>query len=68
MTLAIRRGAARGDPLPALLLACTAAFFVLVQLALLDNWLEVARITFFSWALLAIATKEFEARGTARDA
>lgn len=65
MTLSIRRDAARGDPLPALLLASTAAFFILVQLALLDNWLEVARITFFSWALLAIATKEFEARESA---
>ena len=51
-----------GDPLPALLLACTIAFFVLLQLAALENWLEVTRITFLSWAMLAVVTREFDAR------
>ena len=56
------RRAAPGDPLPALLLATTIAFFVLLQLAALDNWLEVTRITFLSWALLAVVTRESDAR------
>ena len=56
------RRAVPDDPLPALLLASTIAFFVLLQLAALDNWLEVTRITFLSWALLAIATRESDAR------
>jgi O-antigen ligase len=52
-----------GDPLPALLVASAVAFTVLLQLGLLaGNWLEVTRVTFLSWTLLAIATKEFEAR------
>jgi hypothetical protein len=52
-----------GDPLPALLIACTTAFVVLLQMGLLSgNWLEVTRITFFSWALLAVCTREYEAR------
>jgi transcriptional regulator with XRE-family HTH domain len=50
------------DPLPALLLAATLAFAVLLQLAVLENWLEVTRITFLSWALLAVGTKELDAR------
>ncbi len=64
ITLLLRwmRRAAPGDPLPALLLASTIAFFILLQLAALDNWLEVTRITFLSWALLAIVTRESDAR------
>lgn len=50
------------DPLPPLLLASAIAFALLLQMALLGNWLEVARITIPSWLLLAVATKEFEAR------
>lgn len=62
MLLRWMRRATPGDSLPALLLASTIAFFVLLQLAALDNWLEVTRITFLSWALLAIATRESDAR------
>ena len=62
MTRVSMRTAKPGDPLPALLCASTVAFFVLPQLALLENWLEVTRVTFMSWILLAVATKEFEAR------
>jgi hypothetical protein len=50
------------DSLPGLLLGCTAGFFVLLQLAILENWWEVTRLTFIFWALLAVATKEFAAR------
>jgi transcriptional regulator with XRE-family HTH domain len=50
------------DPLSALLLACTVAFFVLLQLAVLENWLEVTRLTFLSWALLAVSAREIAAR------
>jgi hypothetical protein len=63
MTRLSMRAATPGDPLPALLCASTVAFFVLPQMALLENWLEVTRVTFLSWILLAVATKEFEARG-----
>lgn len=62
MTLASIRSAQPVDALPALLLAATIALFVLLQMALLGNWLEVARITVPSWILLAVATKEFDAR------
>jgi hypothetical protein len=54
--------------LPALALACTAAFFVLLQMGILQSWLEVTRITFPSWILLAVITKEFQSRGTKRRA
>src|SRR3712207_7413413 len=46
------RSATDGDPLPALLCASTVAFFVLLQMALLENWFEVTRITFLSWIIL----------------
>jgi hypothetical protein len=62
LTLAAFRTAVPGDPLPALLLAATVAFLVLLQLAAFENWLEVTRLTFPSWILLAVATKEFRAR------
>ena len=62
MSVASLRRATPGDPLPALLVAATTAFVVLLQLGLLSgNWLEVTRITFLSWALLALVTKEYEA-------
>jgi hypothetical protein len=44
-----------------LLITTTIAFFALLQMGLLENWLEVTRLTFISWALLAISTKEFDA-------
>jgi transcriptional regulator with XRE-family HTH domain len=62
LTLIALRDRLPGDPVPALLLACTVAFSILLQLAALENWLEVTRITFLSWALLAIGAKELEAR------
>jgi hypothetical protein len=56
-----------GDPLPALLVASAVTFTVLLQMGLLaGNWLEVTRVTFLSWTLLAIATKELEARSAGR--
>jgi hypothetical protein len=62
MALSAVSRAVPGDPLPSLLIACSVAFVALIQMALLDNWLEVARVTLPSWALLAIATKEYSAR------
>ncbi|HXE99962.1 MAG TPA: hypothetical protein VN458_06420, partial [Solirubrobacterales bacterium] len=61
-TIASVRSPLPSDPLPALLLTTTIAFFALLQMGFLDNWLEVTRLTFISWALLAISTKEFDAR------
>jgi transcriptional regulator with XRE-family HTH domain len=51
-----------GDPLPALMLAPVVGLFVLLQLGVLQNWLEVTRITFLAWGLLAIANKEYNHR------
>ena len=50
------------DPIVPIALAATVAFFVLLQLGALENWLEVTRMTFFAWALLAIAAKERQTR------
>ncbi|HYP48638.1 MAG TPA: helix-turn-helix transcriptional regulator [Thermoleophilaceae bacterium] len=67
MTRVARLRAPPGDPLPALLLGSAMALFVLLQLGFLENWLEVTRVTFPTWILLAVATKEFRARyATAR--
>jgi transcriptional regulator with XRE-family HTH domain len=62
MVITALRRPRSGDPLVALAFGSAAAFYLLLQLAFLDNWLEVTRITFFSWALLAVTTKEFSAR------
>jgi transcriptional regulator with XRE-family HTH domain len=62
MTIRSLRQPPLRDPLPGLLLGCTAGFFVILQMAGLENWLEVTRVTFILWALLAVATKEFAAR------
>lgn len=62
MTLRSGRTARPGDPLPALCCASTVAFFILLQMGTLDNWLEVTRITFIAWIVFAVATKEYEAR------
>jgi transcriptional regulator with XRE-family HTH domain len=51
-----------GDPVPALLIAAAVAFSVLLQMAALDNWLEVTRVTFVAWILLAVGAKEVSAR------
>ena len=47
--------------LTALLVATTIAFFALLQMGVLENWLEVTRLTFIAWALLAICTRELDA-------
>lgn len=57
------RSTAGDDPLPALALATTVAFFLLLQMGFLENWWEVARATVPTWMMLAICTKEFVARG-----
>ena len=62
MSLTALRNAPDGDPLPGLMLASTVGFFVIIQMAILDNWWEVTRLTFVLWAVFAVATKEFEAR------
>jgi hypothetical protein len=55
---------ARGDwgPLAALLVATTMAFFVLIQMGVLQSWMEATRLTFIAWILLAITSKEFDAQ------
>jgi hypothetical protein len=58
--------AAPGDPLPALFVTSAVAFTALLQMGFLDNWLEVTRITFVSWMLLAVAHKELDSRLGAR--
>jgi DNA-binding XRE family transcriptional regulator len=62
MTLVTRLRARPGDPLPALVFGSAMALFVLLQMGFLENWFEVARVTFPTWILLAVATKEFRAR------
>jgi transcriptional regulator with XRE-family HTH domain len=51
-----------GDPLPAVAMASTVSVFVLLQMALFNNWLEVTRLSFLAWALLAITHREYDAR------
>ena len=57
-----RFNAAHCRALLPVLLGSTAGFFVLLQMAVLDNWWEVTRLTFILWAVLAVAAKEFSAR------
>jgi len=47
-----------GDSVPALAIAASVAFAVLLQMGVLGNWLEVTRLTFISWAILAVVEKE----------
>jgi transcriptional regulator with XRE-family HTH domain len=56
------RLSSRSDPLVPVCLAACVGIFTLIQLGALENWLEVTRITFFCWALVAIAAKEMEDR------
>ena len=51
-----------GDALPALMMAAFVAFLTLLQMALLENWFEVTRITFLVWMMFAVCCKEFDAR------
>ncbi len=53
------------DAVPALALATVVAFVTLAQMAFLENWLEVARVTFVAWTLLAVTAKELDAKGLA---
>jgi hypothetical protein len=62
MFIRARREAVTQDPLPGVLLGSVVGFFVLLQMAVLENWLEVTRLTFLLWAIFAVATKEFAAR------
>lgn len=62
MTFKALSRAPDGDPLPGLLLASAAGFFVIIQMGILENWWEVTRLTFILWILFAVATKEYEAR------
>ncbi len=51
-----------GDPLPALIIATFVAFLTLLQMAFLENWFEVTRITFVVWMMFAVCCKELDAR------
>jgi transcriptional regulator with XRE-family HTH domain len=62
LTLRLTAKAWLGDPLPALAIASTVGLFVLMQMAVLDNWLEVTRLSFLTWALLAVTLRELDAR------
>jgi transcriptional regulator with XRE-family HTH domain len=62
MARAVLASPASDDPLPALVLATVIAFLTLVQLALLENWFEVTRVTFVAWMMLAVVTKELDGR------
>jgi hypothetical protein len=62
MALRTLGSAVPGDPLPALLLSCAVAFLVLLQMGLLENWLEVTRVTFPTWMLLGVTSKELADR------
>lgn len=58
-TIAAADGA---DSVPALALAATIGLLTLLQMAMLENWLEVTRLTFVVWAMLAVVSKEIDAR------
>jgi transcriptional regulator with XRE-family HTH domain len=62
MTLTFRRTSLPADPVPAIALAAMVALFVLLQMGILQSWLEVSRIAFPTWIMLAVASKEFRAR------
>jgi transcriptional regulator with XRE-family HTH domain len=51
-----------GDPLPAVIIATFVAFLTLLQMAFLENWFEVTRITFIVWIMFAVCCKELDAR------
>jgi DNA-binding XRE family transcriptional regulator len=50
------------DSVPSLALATAVGFLTLVQMAFLENWLEVTRATFLVWIMLAVVGKELDAR------
>ena len=53
-----------GDALPAIALATTIGFLTLLQMGFLENWLEVTRITFLVWVMLAVVAKELDSRSS----
>lgn len=61
-TLRLIRGDAAGHVLLPLAIAAFASFFVLLQMALLENWFEVTRVTFLAWTLLAVVAREQDGR------
>jgi transcriptional regulator with XRE-family HTH domain len=65
MARRLLRSRRRGDPLPALTIATFVAFLTLLQMAFLENWFEVSRITFVIWIMFAVCSKELDARGPA---
>jgi hypothetical protein len=56
------RHATPTDSVPALALAATIGFLLLLQMGLLENWLEVTRATFLVWVIFAVVAKEVDAR------
>ena len=54
-----------GDALPALCIAAVMAPLTLLQMAFLDNWLEVTRVTVPTWILIAIVQSEVASRPAA---
>ena len=62
MASGLLRARRPGDPLPALMIATFVAFLTLLQMAFLENWFEVTRITFVIWMMFAVCCKEIDAR------
>ncbi len=62
MAMRAMSDAVTGDPLPACVLACAIGFLLLLQMGFLENWLEVTRITFPTWMLFGVVSKELRAR------
>ena len=56
------RARRRATRLPALMIATFVAFLTLLQMAFLENWFEVTRITFVIWMMFAVCCKELDAR------
>jgi DNA-binding XRE family transcriptional regulator len=50
------------ESVPALALATTIGFLTLLQMGILENWLEVTRITFIVWIMFAVVAKEVDSR------
>jgi hypothetical protein len=62
MARLVVRKRAPGDPLPALVIATFVGFLTIVQMALLENWFEVSRVTFTIWIMFAVCCRELDAR------
>lgn len=55
-------GTSSDDSVPALALATTVGFLALLQMAVLENWLESARVTFVVWLMFGVVSKELDSR------